>query len=350
MKSTRTVVKVGSGVVTADTGRLEIDRNSLYRIAAEIHEAMAAGDQVILVSSGAIAMGLEELDLQQKPSELPKVQALAAIGQSQLMRLWREAFGHHGRRVGQVLLTHDDLEDRTRFNNVRATLDSLLGYGVVPVINENDTVATDEITVGDNDNLACHVARMMGVDSLVLLTTVDGLLDDHGAVVPVVTADDDPQTLVKDTAGGVGRGGMASKLAAATAAAKGGIEVRIANGRRPGGVSGTGGTRFEPADCGLSARKHWIAHVLKSRGVIRLDAGAANAVRNNGASLLPVGITAVEGDFMAGEAVTLCDPAGVEFARGLARRSADQVLAERGTRGSGPAVHRDDLVMLEGDA
>ncbi|MFT7621729.1 MAG: glutamate 5-kinase [Myxococcota bacterium] len=352
----RVVVKVGSSVVTGstDSGRLEIDRNSLFRIADQICQASASGLQVILVSSGAVAMGLEELDLQSKPGELARVQALAAVGQSQLMRLWHTAFGHHGRHVGQVLLTHQDLDDRTRFLNVRATLDSLLAYGVVPVINENDTVATAEITVGDNDNLASLVAKHMGVDLLVLLSTVDGLLDGEGTVVPRVAAGDDPYDLVTGDTSATGRGGMGSKLDAAAASAASGVSVVIANGKTPGVLAGVLegqalGTRFEADTRGLTGRKHWIRYVLKPRGTVQLDAGAAAAVLRRGASLLSVGITTVSGDFVAGEAVSIVDPDGIEIARGLARTGATELHERIGTAGGGPAIHRDDLVRMETD-
>ncbi len=341
---------MGSGVLTASlSAGLSVDRNAIFRLASEMGRAMAQGLEVILVSSGAVAMGIEELALDKRPEAMARVQALAAIGQGQLMQLWRSAFErcHHG--VGQVLLTHSDLGDRQRFLNVRATLDALLAYGAIPIINENDTVMTDEITVGDNDTLAAQVAKLIGADLLVLLTTVDGLLDGSGQVVSHVALDDDPASLVSSGTSGVGRGGMGSKLEAAAAASHGGIEVVIANGRTTGvlaaAVAGQSvGTRFEVDGSGLPSRKHWIAYTLKACGALHLDTGAATAVRGNGASVLPVGIKQVDGDFAEGEAVTLVAPDGTVLGRGLARQSAQALRAVIGAKGP-PAVHRDDLVI-----
>ena len=345
----RVVVKIGSAVVTAGpTVTLSIDRNTVYRLAREIAELSERGLDVIVVSSGAVAMGLEELGLKERPTEMATVQALAAVGQSQLMGLWRDAFRHCGRPVGQLLLTHDDLGDRSRFLNVRGTIDALLSYGVIPIVNENDTVATDEITVGDNDALAAQVAKLMGGDLLVLLTTVDGLLDGAGKLVPRVALTDDPGSLVRDGGSAVGRGGMASKLAAAAAACRGGIEVVIANGHTTGALvaavdGGPVGTRFESASDGLPSRKHWIAYTLKTRGTLVVDAGAAAAVAEQGASLLPVGITRIEGHFEAGDAVVVIGPAGQELARGLVKDDSTTLSGRIGKKGP-VAIHRDDLV------
>lgn len=348
----RIIVKIGSGVVTSGgPDSLTIDRNTIFRLAAELSQIVERGGvELVVVSSGAVALGIEELDLSAKPERLAEIQAMAAVGQGLLMQLWREAFGRHRLRVAQVLLTHDDLRDRTRLMNVRATLDALLSYGVVPIVNENDTVATDEITVGDNDTLGCQVAKLVGGDLLMLLTTVAGLLDSQGEVVPLVRPSDDPFAHVNGAGSEMGRGGMASKLEAAAAAAHGGIEVVIANGRLPTATrqaleGASVGTRFEPEpDGGLPSRKHWIAYTLKPRGAVRLDAGAATAVLQNGASVLPVGIVAVEGGFVRGDAVRVLDADGVEIARGLSRIDAE-TLREGGLGQRGPlVVHRDDLV------
>ena len=185
----RIVVKFGSGVLTLDSGsNIQVDRNVVFSVASELSEAVEEGIEVIVVSSGAIALGVEELELTECPEPLSDVQAMAAVGQSLLMVLWREAFSRKNLRVGQVLLTHSDLSDRQRYLNVRATLESLLAYGAVPVVNENDTVMTDEITVGDNDQLAAQVAKLIGADALLLLTTVDGVLDENGNVIAAASA------------------------------------------------------------------------------------------------------------------------------------------------------------------
>ena len=345
----RLVVKIGSGVVTVKDGPgLQIDRNVIFRMAAELAAQVQAGLEVIVVSSGAVALGLEELGLPAKPEAMSQIQATAAVGQSLLMQLWREAFGRHRVRVGQVLLTHSDLADRQRFLNVRATLDSLLAYGCVPVVNENDTVMTDEITVGDNDTLASQVAKLVGGDALMLLSTVDGLLDAAGAVVPLVRLADDPLGLVSASMSATGRGGMGSKVQAARAAAHGGIATFIASGKRRGVIPAllggeTAGTRFEHEERGLPSRKHWIAYTLKPKGILTVDSGAARAVAQAGASLLPIGIVSASGDFEHGDVVRVLDPDGVEVARGLVRQSAADVQGALGKRGP-PVIHRDDLV------
>ena len=345
----RVVIKIGSGVVTVKDGPgLQIDRNVIFRTAVELAALVQGGMEVIVVSSGAVALGLEELALPAKPDVMSQVQATAAVGQSLLMQLWREAFGRARIRVGQVLLTHSDLSDRQRFLNVRATLDSLIAFGCVPVVNENDTVMTDEITVGDNDTLASQVAKLVGGDALMLLSTVDGLLDADGAVVPLVRLADDPLALVSAAMSATGRGGMGSKVQAARAAAHGGIATFIASGKKrgviPAALAGeTVGTRFEHDERGLPSRKHWIAYTLKSKGAVTVDAGAARAVVQAGASLLPIGMTAVSGQFEAGDLVKVLDPEGVEVARGLSKHSAVDLAAMVGKRGP-PVIHRDDLV------
>jgi glutamate 5-kinase len=348
----RAVVKLGSSVLTnSDAYGLEIDRNTIYRIASDVADAVAAGTQVIVVSSGAVALGVEELGLSQRPDEIAEVQACASVGQGLLMQLWRSAFGRRSIRVGQILCTHEDLADRFRFLNFRAAIDELLKLGVVPVINENDTLMTDEITVGDNDRLAAQVAKLTGSDRLLLLTTVDGLLDSEGQLVEVVRAGDTAEGHVEAARSAQGRGGMGAKLESARAAAHGGIEVSIINGRRPHVVRDaltgqTIGTRVLAANKHLNSRKHWIAYTLRASGTLTLDQGAVSAVVETGASLLPVGIRAISGDFEAGEAVSLVDHDGVEFARGLARMSSDEL---RTATLEGPAVHRDDLVVLPED-
>ena len=347
----RLVVKIGSGVVTfGGSSGLEIDRNVFFRIAREVAAARHHGVDVAIVSSGAVALGIEELGLDGRPESMSAVQATAAVGQGLLMSLWREAFARHRLKVGQVLLTHSDLADRQRYLNVRATLDSLLEAECVPVINENDTVATDEIAFGDNDRLATQVANLMGADALVLLSTVDGLLDPAGQLVPYVALSDDPMALVQSRTSSTGRGGMGSKVQSARAAARGGIAVTIANGKKADSVLGLVegrpiGTRFEHAEQGLPSRKHWIAYTLKPRGALTVDPGAARALRHEGASLLSVGITVVDGDFGVGDLVRVLDPSGNEIARGLIRLAAPELRGQVGTRGP-VAIHRDDLVTI----
>ncbi|HIN86589.1 MAG TPA: glutamate 5-kinase, partial [Myxococcales bacterium] len=330
-------------------GSLRIDRNTIFELAAQVNQAVRNGLDVAVVSSGAVALGMEELEINERPQQMAQVQALAAAGQGMLMQLWREAFDRHSLRVGQVLLTHSDLADRQRFLNVRATLDSLLAFSVIPIINENDTVMTDEITVGDNDNLAAQVTKLVGGDLLILLSNVDGLLDSQDQVVSFVGLDDQPENLVDRSTSTHGRGGMASKIEAARTVGQGGISVVVANGKRPNVVTDilagrSVGTRFDHKKQGLPSRKHWIAYTLKPKGEIHVDAGAANAVQNEGASLLSIGIVRVEGKFSAGDLVRIIDPKGQEFGRGLSRHSSDQIPETVGQRGS-TTVHRDDLIV-----
>jgi glutamate 5-kinase len=346
----RIVVKFGSGVLTLDSGSyLQVDRNVVYSLAAELSEAIEQGVEVIVVSSGAIALGVEEIELAECPEPLCDVQAMAAVGQSLLMVLWGEAFGRKNLRVGQVLLTHSDLSDRQRYLNVRATLESLLSYGVVPIVNENDTVMTDEITVGDNDQLAAQVAKLIGADTLLLLTTVDGVLDDEGQVIDRINLEDDPESFITDDVSRTGRGGMLTKLIAGQVAAHGGISVSIGNGKKPGTIHRAirrepAGTQFEFSERTLVGRKHWIAYTLRVQGSIRLDEGATAAIVDTGASVLPVGIVAVDGSFEEGDLISIENKDGKEVARGLTRIGAEEMASSMGKKGQ-PVIHRDDMVM-----
>ncbi len=348
-RTKRIVIKFGSGVLTLDSGdHLQIDRNVVYSAASEMADIVSNGGQVIVVSSGAIALGIEEQELTERPKALADVQAMAAVGQSLLMALWREAFARKQLRVGQVLLTHSDLSDRNRYLNVRATLESLLSYGVVPIVNENDTVMTDEITVGDNDNLATQVAKLVGADTLALLSTVDGVLDDNGSVIEQIGFEENLDSLAIGAPSKTGRGGMDSKIAAARAAAHGGISVTIANGKLPGTIKQIAtrqsvGTFIEAEENKLGTRKHWIAYTLKAKGMIKVDDGAESAIVHSGASILPVGITGVSGIFDSGELVSIHNENGDEVARGLTRFNSQDIEKCMGEKGE-PVIHRDDMV------
>jgi glutamate 5-kinase len=355
----RIVVKVGSRSLVGD------DRGgSRFAIlAAQIDRLRAEGRAVAVVSSGAIALGRAALGLACRPSEIGLLQACAAVGQSRLMRAWEEAFAPFRVPVAQMLLTHADLAERERYLNARAALDALWELGAVPVINENDTVAIDEIKFGDNDQLAAMVATLAGADLLVLLTDVEGLLDRDGKRVPIVSDVEEVASLITTSSGDLGTGGMASKLEAARRASKRGVPVVIADARDPEVLSRIVagedvGTLCAPVGTRLASRKHWIAFTLRPRGALLLDDGAARAIRSGGRSLLPAGIVGVRGDFAAGDAVVLCDPAGKEIARGLVRYATRDVarLAGANTRdiagilgfhGGDEIVHRDDLVVLE---
>ncbi len=353
-RARRVVVKIGSSTLSADAG-----------VFARLAEALAArreGRSFVVVSSGAIAIGMKKLGYRARPKEMAKLQAAAAAGQSLLMRAYEEAFEAHGLAVAQVLLTHSDLADRTRGNNARAALGALLEAGAVPILNENDSVAVDEIKFGDNDQLAAMVAPLVDADLVILLSDVEGLLDGHGkriAVVRDVATEALPHVRAPSGSGGAGSGGMGSKVEAARRATLAGANVVVADAREPGTIEAVLAgedvvTLFVAAPDRLSARKYWIAFTLRPRGDIVLDHGAAAAVRAKGKSVLAVGVLGVRGDFRAGDAVRLVDAGGGEIARGLARcGAADAALVAGKTREDLPAeradlavlVHADDLVI-----
>ncbi len=353
----RIVVKVGSRALAESPERPA-------EIAAEIAALHADGKRVLLVSSGAVALGMHRLGLRERPRDIARLQAAAAAGQSTLMHRYERSFAEHGLTAAQVLLTHADLADRSRFLRARATLEALFELGAVPIVNENDTVAVEEIRFGDNDRLAAMLAPAVGADLLVLLSDVDGLLDARGEVVPVVEDPESALRLVRPTpSASPGSGGMASKLQAAAMAARRGVLVVLARsraGRLGSLLRGEGPfTILAPRGGVLSGRKHWIAYVVEPRGTILVDEGAERALKERGGSLLPAGVLGVRGSFEVGDAVDLTGPSGHPFARGLARYDVEAVAVLAGARtheiesrlgryGGAEVVHRDDLVLLEG--
>jgi glutamate 5-kinase len=342
------VIKIGSSTLAADQA-------VYHRLARAAERLRAERRTLVIVSSGAIALGTKKLGFRSRPKEMAKLQAAAAAGQSLLMRAYEEAFEVVRIPVAQVLLTHSDLADRTRANNARAALGALLESGAVPVLNENDSVAVDEIKFGDNDQLASLVVPLVDADLLVLLSDVEGLLDAEGARVPVVERVADVLGLVRTSAPAVGTGGMASKLEAARRATLAGASAVIADARDADALEGVLagrdiGTLFLPAHERLGARRHWIAFTLRPRGELVLDRGASEAVRTKGKSVLAVGVLGVRGDFNVGDAVRLVDPDGVELGRGLSRCSAVEacrLAGKKSERQSAVLVHRDDLVSGE---
>ena len=350
----RVVVKVGSSSLTSAAGGLDGARvDALVRALAQ-----RAGE-VVLVSSGAIAAGLAPLGLSARPRDLATQQAAASVGQSLLVQRYATAFAQHDRIVGQVLLTADDLIRRAHYRNARTTLDRLLDLGVVPVVNENDAVATEEIRFGDNDRLAALVAHLVRADALILLSDVDGLYDGDPRTpgARLVTEVTSPADLVGLEIGGtgtagLGTGGMASKVSAAALATGAGVPVLLTSAARiTEALAGEGGTLFHPTGPRRSARLLWLAHASAPYGRLILDPGAVAAVVDRRLSLLPAGITAVQGDFAAGDPVELCGPDGAAVARGLVAYDAAELpaLLGRSTRETGlrEVVHRDDLVLLD---
>src|SRR5437764_2224298 len=361
----RRVVKVGTGLVTEPGAGA-----SLARIGALAHDiaAVREGRRIVLVSSGAIATGMARLRLPERPRSIPEKQAAAAVGQAALMERYEAAFAQHGVHVGQVLLTAQDISDRARYLNAKNTLLALLRFDVIPIVNETDTVAVEEIKVGDNDNLSALVAWLIDADLLVLLTDVDGLYtgdpatDRDARVIDTVDAvTEDVARLVWNGTGAGAVGGMATKLQAAQKAAAAGVPMIIASGRKQGTLARVLkgepiGTYFAPKADPLGARKRWIAFAVTPQGRLTVDAGAWQALTHHGKSLLPSGVVDVEGDFAAGEVVALVGE-GREFARGLVNFDAGELRRIRGAKTRDIAtrlgyksfdevIHRDNLVIL----
>ena len=354
----RVVVKIGSRLLA------ESPAGRPAAIADQIVELRRRAVEVVVVSSGAIALGVRRLRLPGRPRELPALQAAAAVGQSRLMQHWEHAFAVHDLAIGQVLLTHDDLGDRRRFLSARLTLRALLDHGVVPIVNENDTVATDEIRFGDNDQLAALVVNLVSADALVMLTDVEGVRDAAGVRMPIVRdIEREAVPVAGGSTSGVGLGGMASKVSSARIVTRTGVPAVVAPGREPDVLprvlAGADlGTLFVPGDDVLSARKHWIAYGARPSGRLVIDDGAARALRDHGKSLLPAGIIGVAGEFDLGDTVSVVVGAGgSELARGLvAYPAADlrkisglqsaAIEARLGYKSIDEAIHRDDLVLM----
>jgi glutamate 5-kinase len=363
----RVVVKVGSSSLTAVSGTPGgLDGDRVDALVDVLAGRVAGGCQIVLVSSGAIAAGLVPLGLSARPRDLATQQAAASVGQGLLIHRYTEAFARHGRTVGQVLLTADDLTRRTHYRNAHRTLARLLDVGAVPVVNENDTVATEEIRFGDNDRLAALVAHLVQADLLVLLSDVDGLYDGDprrpgASLVTDVRSDADLARVDARRPGrsGVGTGGMATKVDAARIATSSGVPVVVTStARSAAALSGEPvGTYFHPTGSRRGARLLWLAHASTPRGRLHLDEGAVRAVVERRASLLPAGVVAVDGEFDAGDPVDLLDESGHAVARGLVNfdaselpgllgRSTRELAAELGPAYEREIVHRDDMVML----
>lgn len=366
-KVKRIVVKIGSGVLTGEDGGIE--PRFLAGLAEQVAGLRGKGIEVVIVSSGAVAAGRQALGLPDRPRTLPQKQAAAAIGQSRLMRSYEEAFSTHELKVAQILLTRDDLANRRRFQNARGTLDTLLSCGIVPVINENDTVVVDELKFGDNDNLSALVTNLVEAQLLLIMTDIDGLYTADPRTDPTATLIHQVGAVTREMergAGGsgtsVGTGGMATKLAAAKKVVKSGVAAVIFAGKGEGNLARVMngellGTLFLPAGEALNRRKHWIAFTIKPAGSLMVDAGARGALSKHGKSLLPSGITKVEGRFDRGACVRVVDAAGTEFARGIVDYSSQEIEKIRGQQSADiegilgfrygdDVIHRDNLVIL----
>lgn len=365
-QSRRWVIKVGSSLVTAKGQGL--DHAAIADWCAQIAQLRAQGKQIVLVSSGAVAEGMARLGLKKRPGVLHELQAAAAVGQMGLVRAYEDEFKKHGLRAAQVLLTHDDVADRGRYLNARSTFNTLLDFGVVPVVNENDTVSTDEIRLGDNDTLGALTVNLIQGDLLVILTDQDGLFDSDPRSNPQAQLISEAELsdtrlagMAGDSKGVLGRGGMRTKLSAAHTAARSGAATVIAHGRKIDALlqiarGETLGTLLKPALAPMAARKRWIAGQMQARGKLVLDDGAVQVLREQGKSLLPVGVRAVQGEFERGDLVICIDSAGLEIARGLCNYSAaeagkivgaksDELATRLGYPGEKELVHRDNLVL-----
>ena len=367
-RARRVVIKVGSAVLSEAGGlRLEV----IERLANEVEAAIRAGKEIVIVTSGAVAAGRARLSSKLHDATIAARQAAAATGQIELMSAWARAFSAHDRAVAQILLTHQDVAERRRRANANATISELLDAGVIPIVNENDTVAVEEIRLGDNDVLSSLVASLVQAQLLLILSDVSGVLTgdprerSDARLIPVIT---DPEAemrgLVAEKAGPLGVGGMATKLKAARQAARAGIAVIIAEGREAGVITlaldpaRETGTLIVPAGVRLKSRKHWIAFALRPAGSLGVDRGATDALCTKGRSLLPSGIREVRGDFGGGDCVSLLDPDGVEFGRGLVNYPAADVLKVAGRRSTeipnllgykvaDEIIHRDNFVLMK---
>lgn len=364
----RVVIKIGSSVLTAGS---DVLHNEVFRnVAKNISVLKKDGYEIIIVSSGAVAAGRKSLTCIEQPVSIPQKQASAAIGQVRLMRLYEDCFNAHGHNTAQVLLTHDALSDRKKFLNARNTLFTLLHCGIIPIINENDSVVVDEIQFGDNDILSALVTNLVDADLLLILTDRDGLFAqdpercENATLIKVVEKiTKEIETLAKGSSSSVGTGGMISKIDAAKKASIYGIPTIVVNGNTNNIITGVFkgedvGTFFLPRQSKLSSRKHWIAFNLKPKGTLIVDDGAKQAVVKMGKSLLSSGLLDVKGNFKFGDPVKCVDTNGIEFARGLINYRAEEVFRLRGLHSRDikkvlgykyydEIIHRDDLVVLE---
>lgn len=359
----RVVIKLGTKMITR--GPYTLDTEALTRLAMDIADMRKQDREIIIVTSAAIAAGMGRMGIHRRPKSIPRLQALASIGQNMVLNAYEKALGMFGLPIGQVLLTVDDIHDRKRYINLQNALSELLRMGVIPVINENDAVGTDEVKVGDNDNLSSYVASLVGADLLVLFTDVDGLFDcdprkGKGKLIDSVTRIT-PE--IEALCGGAGDaasvGGMRTKIEAAGRVLSAGGMMIIVNGKKVrlqdilrGEETGT---LFHPENTGLNARMHWIAMTARIRGTIRVDTGAAKAIANGNASLLPKGITGSEGSFDIGDVVAVLDPEGTEIARGVTLydhgeldrimgRHSDEIIPILGYTNGTTVIHRNGMV------
>lgn len=367
-KTKRWVIKLGSALLTNDGSGL--NQAELAKWVAQMVALRAQGVEIIIVSSGAVAEGMKRLGWLTRPTALHELQAAAAVGQMGLVQAYESEFAKSGLHTAQILMTHDDLSNRARYLNARNTIQTLVAHGVIPIINENDTVVTDEIRFGDNDTLAALTANLIGADVLVILTDQQGLYDANPRENPQAkliqqahVSRKDIEAMASPEGGALGRGGMYTKVMAAKRAARSGTATLIASGREPDVLprlfsAENLGTLLVPDLEPMKARKQWLAGHLQARGYLTLDAGAVKVVMQQGRSLLPVGVTKVDGQFKRGELVICQDEQGQEMARGLVNydhtetrkilgQSSHRILELLGYEGDESLIHRDNMVLVE---
>ncbi len=348
----RVVVKFGTGILTDENRQL--DPNRVGQLVAQVSELHRKGKEILIVTSGAVGAGMGTLGYEKRPIQLSELQACAAVGQSRLMTIYTELFSKHGINAAQVLLTHDDVEHHDRHLNVRNTLITLLNHNVIPIINENDVVSTTELKFGDNDKLSAIVATLLPADLLIILTSVDGLIENFGKtnerVIPFVNkVDSNTEKLAGGTVSQLSVGGMKTKIEAAKIVVRSGIPMIIASGKKKDTLANVSalkdeGTLFVPNEKKLKGRKRWIAFFHHPKGAIFVDNGAKIALREKGKSLLSPGIIKCEGQFSSGDVISICDVDGTEFARGITRYSVEQICSNE--KITNEVVHRNDLVIL----
>jgi len=366
-RTKRLVIKVGTSTLTHVTGKLDL--MLIEKLTREIADLHNGGKEIVLVSSGAVGAGMGYLGLTERPQTIPEKQAVAAVGQVLLMQMYTKMFSEYGKVTAQVLLTREDIMNRRRYLNARNTLTNLLQYNVIPIVNENDTVAIEEINFGDNDTLSALVADLIDADGVIILTDTEGLftqdphLNKDARLIKVVEKiDHEVEQLAGGTVNRAGTGGMRSKIEAAKIATTGGIPLVIAHGRKENVLRRLNqgeqiGTLFLPREHCLSKRKHWIAFGHSIQGIVMVDDGAKNAISKQGKSLLPTGVITVEGSFDSGDLVSITDNFGQEFARGLVSYSAADIKQIKGKHSTeieeilgyfygDEVIHRDNLVNL----
>ncbi|NLY55431.1 MAG: glutamate 5-kinase [Firmicutes bacterium] len=367
LNSKRIVIKVGTSSLTHANGKLHYQ--AIERLVQEVADLVNSGREVILVSSGAVGAGMGRLGLSTRPKTIPEKQAVAAVGQGLLMQIYERMFSQYGQVVAQVLLTREDIGDRKRYLNAQNALSTLLSLGVVPIINENDTVAVEELKFGDNDTLSALVASLTNADLLIILTDIDGIYTADPRVHPEAVLLDNltyPELIKRVEAGGegsgMGTGGMRTKLEAARIATAAGIKVIVAQSSIPNVLTRICageqlGTLIMPCTSGLNSRERWIAFSLPTSGKVVVDEGAVKAIKHNGKSLLPSGITAVAGDFVRGDAVEITTPQGEVFARGITNYGSEEIAQIKGCKSCDiekklgykyydEVIHRDNLVLI----